>query len=352
MVSSVKAPMHVKIVDVAAAAGVSISTVSKVLSNGVSAQQVSSATIARVQKVAQELGYVPNAAARGLRQRRSNQVGVILAGFQDAGIPTEVRLSLEGAFLLGLIGAARERGLPGVVVYPTDASHPLEPNLYLDGRVDGLIVQSDPWGRNLLRDLDPRRIPTVGIWTQDVPQGVAYADTDHVGGAVQAIEHLLGLGHRKIAFLGPPLERPGSNENFQGRLAGYKQTLERAGIVPDPRWHIQDHHGVLRLLREAEPISAVFAVNDRRAIPLVGALEAAGVRIPQDLSLVGFDNAMGTDLIAGGLTTVDHPVLEVGAAALENLIALIEGADAMHCRTVIPTRLVVRHSTAPHRSTP
>jgi len=351
MVSSAKAHTHAKIVDVAAAAGVSISTVSKVLSSSGSIQQISSATIAKVQKVAQELGYVPNAAARGLRQRRSNQVGVILAGFQDAGIPTEVRLSLEGAFLLGLIGAARERGLPGVMIYPTDASHPLEPNLYLDGRVDGLIVQSDPWGRNLLRDLDPRRLPTVGIWTQDVPDGMAYADADHIGGATQAIEHLLSLGHQKIAFLGPPLEHPGSNENFRERLEGYRRTLERAGITPDPRWHVQDHHGVLRLLREPDPISAVFAVNDRRAIPLVGALEAAGVRIPQDLSLVGFDNAMGTDLIAGGLTTIDHPVLEVGAAALENLIALIEGTDAQHCRTVVPTRLIVRHSTAPVRRT-
>jgi LacI family transcriptional regulator len=346
MVSSVNTPIHVKIGDVAAAAGVSISTVSKVLSGKGRDFKHSSATVAHVQKVAQDLGYVPNAAARGLRNRRTNQVGVILSGFQDAGIPPEVRLSLEGAFLLGLIGAARERGLPGVVIYPTDPSHALEPNLYLDGRVDGLIVQSDPWGHNLLRDLDPRRIPTVGVWTQDVPDGMAYADTDHFGGAVQALEHLLSLGHRRIAFLGPPLERLGSVENFRRRLEGYHHALEGAGVTPDLRWHVQDHHGVLRLLREPDPITAVFAVSDRRVISLVSALQAAGVRIPQDLSLVGFDNVLGADLIAGGLTTVEQPVIDVGAAALENLLALVEGANAQHCRTVVPTRLIVRNSTA------
>jgi DNA-binding LacI/PurR family transcriptional regulator len=336
----------IKISDVAAAAGVSVSTVSQVLNGNGVAYRIATKTIERVQHAARNLGFVPNTVARDLRAKRTGQIGVILSGFQDPGIPLAVRLSLEGAFLLGLTLAARERGLPGVVIYPTDPSQALEPHLYLDGRVDGLLVQNDPWGKNLLRDLAPKRLPVVGVWTQDVQDGMGFADVDHQGGAVQVVEHLLELGHRRIALLGPTEEMVKNNENFRRRYAGFHSALLNAGITSDPRLHVSDHHGVLGLLDEPDPITAVFAVNDRRAISLVAALQEAGVRVPQDLSIVGFDNVIGTDLVAGGLTTVDHPVLKNSVAALENLMALIEGKPAEQCRTVVPTTLLVRNSSA------
>jgi LacI family transcriptional regulator len=341
----------IKMRDVATAAGVSIPTVSQVLNGNGAEIQLSTSTIKRVEQIARDLGYVHNAVARNLRAQRTGQIGVILSGFQDKGIPPEVRLSLEGAFLLGLTEAARKHGVPGVVIYPTDPTQPLDSKRFLDRRVDGLIVQNDPWGVNLLRDLDPERVPTVGVWTQEVRDGAGYADVDHVGGVVQAVGHLVELGHRRIALLGPPLEKVSSNENFRRRYEGYWQALKEAGIKVEPNWHVGEPHEVLDLMNAPEPITAVFAVNDRRAISLVRAVTEAGLRVPQDLSIVGFDNAIGTDLVAGGLTTVNNPALEVSAAALENLMALIEGTNYAHCRTVVPTKLVIRNSTAKPKGT-
>jgi LacI family transcriptional regulator len=268
-----------------------------------------------------------------------------LSGFQDKGIPPEIRLSLEGGFLLGLTEAARQRGVPGVVIYPTDPSQSLDTTRFLDRLTDGLIVQSDPWGENLLRDLDPARVSVVGIWTQEVKDGMGFADVDHSGGAIQATTHLLELGHRRIAVFGPAQAKMKKNENFRYRHQGYQDALMQVGIALNSRWYAENHHDVLRLMKE-EQITAVFAMNDRRAIEMITALQGFGVRVPKDLSVVGFDNALGTDLVAGGLTTVSYSVLELGQVALENLLRLIQGKPALQCRTVISTNLIVRRSTA------
>lgn len=335
--------MSVKMSDVAMQAGVSVSTVSKVLSgNGVS-MQINEITIGRVRQAAEHLGYVPNAVARDLRAKRSNRVGVLLSGYQDRGVPLEVRLTLEGGLLFGLTHALRELGLPALTVYPADPNAAPDPRDFLDGRVDGLIVQSDPRGLNLLEVLQARGLPIVGVWTREVGATAGYVDVDHCGGARMATEHLIECGHRQIAFLGP-VGSLGQQENFRLRREGFVEALEAAGL--ESGLSFVEPETLVVALRSSNPPSAVFVVNDRRTKPLLECLQQAGVRVPEDLSVASFDNVIGTDLLAGGLTTVENPVQLLGETALKHLVALIGGADPLECRTVLPTKLVIRRSTA------
>lgn len=335
--------MSVRMSDVALQAGVSVSTVSKVLSGNGASMQLNEVTIARVQRAAEQLRYVPNAVARDLRAKRSNRVGVLLSGYQDRGIPLEVRLTLEGGLLFGLTHALRELGLPALTVYPADPNAAPDPRDFLDGRVDGLIVQSDPRGLNLLETLQARGLPIVGVWTREVGATAGYVDVDHRGGARLATEHLIEGGHRRIAFLGPvgPL---GQQENFRLRREGFDAAITAAGL--EPALTFAEPEALVAALHSASAPSAVFVVNDRRTKPLLECLQRAGMRVPDDLSVASFDNVIGSDWLAGGLTTVENPVQLVGETALKHLVALIGGADPLECRTVLPTKLVVRQSTA------
>ena len=331
--------------DVAAAAGVSVFTASKVLSGQSTDARISPATVEQVRIVALELGYVPNQTARSLRAKRTGQVGIVLS-FLDAQSPS-LLLSLDGAFLAGLSIAARECQLPAVVIYPqTDSTDLPNPALYLDGRIDGLLIRCDTAQEaRLLSLIDPARLPLVAVWWQKVPDGVGFVDADHQGGAYRAVRHLLDLGHRRIAFLGPHEQE--APPHYLSRFAGYQEALRDAGITAHPSWYLHDVQQAVPLVRAPEPITAMFAVTDLHAAELAGAFATSGIQIPGDVSLVGFDDMVGADLIAGGLTTVRQPILEMAIQAVRNLLALIEGAEVEECRTVMPTPLVVRHSTAP-----
>jgi DNA-binding LacI/PurR family transcriptional regulator len=299
-----------------------------------------------VQAAANELGYVANHTARSLRAKRTGQLGIVLS-LLDAQSPS-LLLTLDGGLLAGLSVAARECQLPAIVVYPQrDAAAPPNPAVYLDGRIDGLLVRcTTPEEEQLLTLIDPGRLPLVAVWRQIVPDGVGFVDADHFGGAYEAVQHLLNLGHRRIAFLGPQ-DLVARDPHYRARYQGYLAAMQDAGQADLTTWNLGSVGEVLALTRAATPITAVFAVTDLDAAQLAGTLAANGLQIPRDLSLVGFDDIVGADVIAGGLTTVRQPVLEMAVQAVRNLLALIEGADAEACRSVLPTPLVVRHSTAP-----
>ncbi|HWE61502.1 MAG TPA: LacI family DNA-binding transcriptional regulator [Chloroflexota bacterium] len=334
--------------EVAAAAGVSIFTASKALSGQGAGARISPATVEQVRAVALELGYVANQTARNLRAQRTGQLGIVLS-FLDTQSPS-LLLSLDGGLLAGLSIAARECQLPAVVIYPQPDSTALtDPAPYLDGRIDGLLVRCGMQQEaQLLSLIEPARLPLVAVWRQEVPDGVGFVDADHYGGAYRAVRHLLDLGHRRIAFLFP--QAHAAHPHYLARCAGYRAALEDAGVAARSIWCLSDVHQVLTLLRTHEPITAVFAATDLQAAELAGALATNGIQIPRDVSLVGFDDMVGADLIAGGLTTVHHPIQEMAVQAVRNLLALIDGAEAEACRTVVPTPLVVRCSTAPPRT--
>ncbi|WP_309571505.1 LacI family DNA-binding transcriptional regulator, partial [Deinococcus sp.] len=188
--------MRIRIKEVAERAGVSASTVSKVLS-GHDTYAVRSETAERVRQVALDLGYVPDAAARNLRTRRTGQLGVVLEAvgvsepeelLGDPSVSSAVRRTFDGAIMAGLSGAARDLGVPALVVYP-GGGHPLQ--TFLDGRVDGLLVGCDPMrGHGLLATLAHTTLPVVALWTQRVPAGMGAVDIDHAGGTALATAHL------------------------------------------------------------------------------------------------------------------------------------------------------------------
>ena len=336
--------MKVKIKQVAAAAGVSSATVSKVLS-GRAAYAVHADTAERVRQVALDLGYVPDVAARNLRTRQTGQLGVILEavgssepdsllGGVTAG--SAVRRTFDGAIMAGLSDAARDLGVPALVVYPGSAQ---DAQTYLDGRVDGLLLSCDPLRGHMLLDvLRVAPLPLVALWTGAVPPGVSAVDIDHRGGAALAVEHLLGLGHTRIAFYGGG--QASSVEHFQRREQGYRQALLAAGHTPMAAIH--DGALLAEAVRRGE-VGAVFAETDLGAAAALLALNAAGLNVPGDVSLVGFDDILGAEFIAGGLTTVYHPAAEMAAEGVNMLMRRLAGAPVS--KTLLPTRLIVRRST-------
>lgn len=238
-----------------------------------------------------------------------------------------------------------------MVVYPRQSgpqSHDL--SRYLDGRIDGLILRClVPTDRELLQALAAKGLPLVAVWRQDAPSGVGFVDVDHYGGMYRAAQHLLDLGHRRIAFCCVTEHDP-SHDHFAARYEGYRQALIDAGVAPISAWLALNAEGLLDLLTGPRPVTAVCAFNDTAAYRVAAVLDAAGLCIPADLSLVGFDNLPDAEHIAGGLTTVDHPIREMGREAVRCLAALIDGAPVDECRVVLPTPLVVRQSTAPIES--
>jgi DNA-binding LacI/PurR family transcriptional regulator len=171
-------------------------------------------------------------------------------------------------------------------------------------------------------------VPMVALWTQDVPPGVGYSDVDHVGGAKLAVRHLLELGHKHIAYFGDGVGS--GHKHFELRHTGYLEVLKKAGL---PVYGVSDALQVREFMNGIDAVTAVFAPTDLQAAVLAQDLVNLGVRIPEDISMVGFDDIFGSDFIAGGLTTVYHPVRE------------IRGETVAKCRSIIPTRLIVRASS-------
>lgn len=339
--------VSVKMRDVALHAGVSISTVSKVLSGSPASREIPLPTIERVRQVAADLRYIPNAVARNLRTQRTREIGLVL-GMET--YPEPAALTLDGTFLLSLINAAAACHLPGVVVYPREEQKTIaDVSRYLDGRIEGLLVRASTphQEEQLLRHLASSPLPVVAIWSQNVPETIGYVDIDHRAGAYQAVQYLLELGHRRIAYVepAPVFEHP----HFLARYQGYCQALLDARITPQPEWHVigveQEKLAALPLL--PEPVTAVFTPNDVTAGDVATIFSTLHIRIPAEMSVVGFDDIVNAPLIAGGLTTVHQPIQEMSIQAVRNLSALIGGTAVAQCRTILPARLVVRNSSAP-----
>ncbi|THF87922.1 LacI family transcriptional regulator [Deinococcus sp. KSM4-11] len=342
--------MRIRIKEVAERAGVSASTVSKVLS-GHDVYAVRAETAQRVRQVARDLGYVPDVAARNLRTRRTGQLGVVLEAvgasepdelLGDPSVSSAVRRTFDGAIMAGLSGAARELGVPALVVYP-GGGHAL--HTFLDGRVDGLLVGCDPLrGHGLLASLAQATLPVVALWTQRVPESVGAVDVDHAGGAALATAHLIGLGHTRIVFYGGGI-RSGV-EHFARRQEGYARAMASAGLPALAALH--DGPSLLHAVREG--VSAVVAETDLGAAAAYRALRSAGLRVPDDVSLIGFDDIQGAEYIAGGLSTVYHPAAEMAAEGVQALMRRLSGEAPR--QQLIPARLVLRRSTAaPRRAT-
>lgn len=329
---------RITIGDVAAQAGVSVATVSKVL-NG--RYGVSASTLARVKAVIEELGYESSLIARSLRSHRTNVLGILVADFE----PFSAEL-LKGA-ALAIHGSGYE-----VVVYSGGHGHNQAgwERRYmsrLSGTLtDGTILVT-PTVVDVVNDS-----PVVAVDAHTGSSGMPTVASDNLKGAIVATEHLIGLGHRRIGFLAG---RP-DLESAQLREQGYRQALSAAGIAVDPELVLVGGYTAAdaaeparQLLQMDDPPTAIFAANDLSAIETIEVAQALGLRVPDDVSVVGFDNVPESALIDPSLTTIDQSIQQMGFEAVRLLIALIEDPSRPPEHVTLPTELVVRQSSGPPR---
>ena len=328
---------RVTIRDVAAQAGVSVATVSKVLNDryGVAAD-----THARVRAVIDELGYEASIVAQSLRNHQTNVIGVLIADLEP--FSTEL--------LKGAADAIRDSGFE-LVVYSAGgrASDRVGWERRYLSRLSGTLIDGAMIVTPTVVDVS-YGAPIVAVDPHTGPTGLPTVDSDNLRGARVATEHLIDLGHRRIAML---TGRP-DLQSSQLREDGYRQALAGAGIaVEEELVRLGDYDAPIsaaaarRLLELPDPPTAVFAANDVSAIAVLDVARELGVDVPGRLSVVGFDNIPESVLCSTPLTTVDQHIHEMGRRAMELLIRLIRHEPVAEDHLTLPTGLVVRGSTAP-----
>ncbi len=330
----------ITIKDIARAAGVSPATVSRALNDSPLLRQE---TKARIRRLAAELGYEKNELARGLVKGVSGAIGLIIPDITNPFFADIAR---------GVEKVAQARGY-GVLLCTTEGDPQLEKahlQLLRRKRVDGLLLTSvtaeDPHLQELVRAGIPFVLVSRLVRTLDAPFVVG--DDRH--GARLAVEHLVSLGHDKIGFIGGPA----NVQSSQDRMETYKAVLSEHGLPLHPRWAVfasftQEagrEWGRALLSRKDRP-TAIFAANDLIALGVMEAAEELGVRIPEELSLVGYNNISYAALPRIQLTTVAQPASEMGEIAAEYIMDLIDGKARPKLRKVLRPSLVVRRTTAP-----
>lgn len=331
--------MPVTIQDVATAAGVSLATVSRALANS---PRVKPDTRQRIQELAAKMGYAPSAIAQGLATKRTHTLGVVVRDIGDAFVAELVRsidhqaLTHGYTLLLSHCGDDPSRELA--------ATHILRRQ-----RVDGIIVADPSVPETFLPPASGSGTPAILINSQQYHYSVG---TDNPSATEEAVNHLLSLGHRRIAYIGSLRNAPESRE----RQAGYERALRRFGITPDPTlvaegeagWEHAGWAHTERLLRLPAPPTAILCFNDLTAIGALGAAQAAGLAVPADLSLIGFDDISLTRYLNPPLTTVSQDREQLARVAVEMVLALLDGSEPP-ARHLVPGRLVLRASTCPPR---
>jgi DNA-binding LacI/PurR family transcriptional regulator len=314
--------------DVARTAGVSQTTVSFVL-NQVAEANISDETRRRVLAAAEELGYVPDAAAQALVRGRTQIIGVVVTTLDDPFIGTLVQ---------AIESAAHDQGL--VVILSSSNDIPeremAAARMLQSRRVDGVIVASSRLGAVYQGHLEQPRVPVVLInsLAHSSDQLVFSVGVDNRHGGYLATTHLLEKGHRRIAYVASPPDRSDNRE----RLAGYCQALAEAGLAFDPSLVVQGtantdggQRALPLLLALDPPPSAVFCYNDMTAIGLIDAAHSAGLSLPAALAIVGFDDVVFARFCHPPLTTITQPIAAMGRGAIDLMQALLsdEGPSEM-----------------------
>jgi LacI family transcriptional regulator len=326
--------------EIAALAGVSTATVSRVVNRS---GYVSEETRRAVERVVREQGYSANRHARGLSGGRTGLVGVTVPRIHPAYF---------SVIISGVTEALYEADMR-IVLCPTLHEHDREVSLLerlMHGTTDGaLLVLPEESSRELSALMehgfrfvvvDPRKrmeapVPTVSAASSS--------------GAAQATGHLIELGHRRIAAITGPRGWMATDE----RLRGYHAALAAAGVLPDPQLVIESNFELdgglaagAELLSRPEPPTAIFAFNDQLALGAMQAAMRLGVRVPEQVSIVGFDDTAEAQIVTPRLTTVHQPLAEIGRLAVSLLTRLLEGQHVEALHVELETTLVLRDSTA------
>jgi len=324
--------------DVAKQAGVSPVTVSRVIND---TGNVSAATQEKVKRAIEELGYVPSVMARSLRSKRTRTLALIVPDVTNPFWTTVAR---------GVEDAAQSRGY-SVFLHNTD-ENPVKQQRYLGvvvaQRVDGVIIAPYDSDIQNLAKLRQRNIPTVIIdrriegWDVDSVYG------DSLSGAKALVQHLIGLGHKRIAML----SGPANTSTAEDRVAGYCLALAEAGIPLDPCLIKQGEYRITsgeemtrQVLDEGLNPTAVFAANNAIAVGVIQALGQRGLHIPQDIALVCFDDLPNVSRLFPFLTVAVQPAYDMGVNAAQLLLSRLDsGVSLLPRHVVLPTRLIIRYS--------
>lgn len=339
---------RVSLVEVAARSGVSVSTASRAL-NPESRHPVSASTRCRVEAAATELGFRPNSLARSFQLRRSKTIGVLIHDVRDAYFSEFARAASDAAEAAGYL----------TVLCSTDRDPQRElryVEMMVDSRVAGLLLVGggledrayEKGMRALLGDLAAyggvavALGPRAGRMPAELP--------DNAGGARQAAEHLLEMGHRRIGLIDGPAALRTSKE----RRRGFQKALSAAGVEADPDLVVPGYYTVeggakaaAQLLAMRCPPTAVFASNDAMALGCLNELRRRNVSVPGQISVVGFDDIPMAALWDPPLTTVAVAMAAIGAAGVARVIRALNGVDGAPRAVIHPTQLVRRSSTAP-----
>ena len=330
----------IRLKDIAQRAGLSIMTVSKALRDE---HDVSASTKTRIKLLAQQMGYVPDSTAQGLRTRRTKLFGLVVSSMTNP-IYARVVLAIEER--------AYELGYDVVLAHSLNIPEREEACLrrLLSRRVDGLFIA--PVYRlaaeaSIYQEVLARRVPTVLLGhTAPFCRQFVNVETDDLLASYAVTRHLLKLGHKRIAFLAGPLTTPWTQERFEG----YRRALREVGLEVDDRLVFQAGRTVedgakaaSQMISESSDATAVQAVNDVVAVGCAEAFLSQGLRIPEDISVAGFGNILLGSHFRVPLTTTRQPKFRLGSAAVDAMVALLQGRPAESKR--LPAELIVRAST-------
>ncbi len=330
--------------DVARRAGVSTATVSRVLA-GIGNPKVE--TAGAVLAAVEALGYRPSAVARSLRMRRTNTFGLIVTDIQNPFFPELVQAADDAARTVGysiLLGSA--------AFDEHRAVHYLD--LMADRRVDGMIVASSQVAEESWRWLVESPVPVVVVNAEPASVPITVITSDNRGGMRTVAEHLIGLGHRRMAYIrgleGITADQP--------RVEGFRAACRDAGIPADGLIELRGdaqfaggERAVSELLAAGTDVTAIACHNDITAIGALRALRSARIRVPADISVVGCDDIAAASWVVPALTTIAQQKAEMGRMAVERLLAMLDVGDGgIAPETIrIPMVLQVRESTGPAR---
>ncbi len=327
--------------DIAEKAGVSTATVSRVLRKQ---GPTSDLTAARILQIAQELNYSRPRATAVASKLQHGTIGMAIAGVGN-GVQQD---SFFAEVVAGASAEADRRELSlSVATLPADPS--IELGLLRRGRIDGLIVGGVPIADEYIAALRESPVPLVWIGRYHSAESLTYVAPDNVGGGRLAAQHLVELGHRHIVVL----SGPSSVNAFKDRLHGAQDmlgTYESVVFLPQPHFdESTGYQATAALLDEGERPTAILALSDWMAIGALRALRERGLRVPQDVSLVGYSNLPAVDLLDPPLTTIHVPQRQLGALAVHLLHARLTGEIAIPVGMIVPVELKIRESTAPPR---
>ena len=326
----------VSIKDIAQAAGVSPSTVSRALHHH---PRISEATATRIRRLAREMDYTPSLPARSLVTRHTATIGLVITHASDPFL---------GRLVIGVEETAQAKGY-SVFLSSSYRNADHERKVIRDfheRRVTGIIVTGSQIDAGYLQLRERYPLPIVLINFSDYPHSVS---TDNLAGARQGVEHLVQLRHRRIAYV----SNCRSYRTDLDRLDGYKAALAKHDIPVDQALHVEGDGtlegglGSMRqLLALSRPPTAVFCFNDVTAMGVLRGLNAAGVQVPHDCSVIGFDDLDMAAYYCPPLTTVRQPSYRLGQRAMRMLLQLIQGREDVEAE-VLPAELVVRETTGP-----